>query len=174
MKIYIVRHGQILSNLIERHTINDEDLTLVGISQAKDLSKKIGKLDFDIVISSPFIRAIHTANIINTKNKKLIIDDRIRERSSGDLSGKPHSLVNRDEYWNYFTTIQYGTSENIKDFFERVNDFINELKTKDYDTVLIVTHSGVSKAFSAYFEGIKDGLFLNRGLKNCEVKEYTL
>ena len=75
MKIYIVRHGQILSNLIERHTINDEDLTLVGISQAKDLSKKIGKLDFDIVISSPFIRAIHTANIINTKNKKLIIDD---------------------------------------------------------------------------------------------------
>ncbi len=33
-------------------------------------------------------------------------------------------------------------------------------------------HSGVSKAFSGYFEGIGDGKFLNRGLKNCEIKKY--
>ena len=40
--------------------------------------------------------------------------------------------------------------------------------------MLIVAHSGVSKAFSAYFEGINDGYFLHRGLKNCEIKEYEL
>ena len=33
-------------------------------------------------------------------------------------------------------------------------------------------HSGVSKAFDGYFEGIKNGLFLDRGLKNCEIKKY--
>ena len=33
-------------------------------------------------------------------------------------------------------------------------------------------HSGVSKAFSGYFEGIENGKFLNRGLKNCEIKKY--
>ena len=48
------------------------------------------------------------------------------------------------------------------------------IKTKDYKKVLIVAHSGVSKAFSGYFEGIQDGKFLNRGLKNCEIKEYKL
>ena len=48
----------------------------------------------------------------------------------------------------------------------------NTIKTKDYETVLIVAHSGVSKAFSGYFEGIGDGKFLNRGLKNCEIKKY--
>jgi len=48
------------------------------------------------------------------------------------------------------------------------------LKTKEYNRVLIVAHSGVSKAFSAYFEGIGDGMFLDRGLKNCEIKEYEL
>ena len=37
---------------------------------------------------------------------------------------------------------------------------------------MIVAHSGVSKAFNGYFEGIKDGKFLNRGLKNCEIKKY--
>ena len=82
--------------------------------------------------------------------------------------------TNREEYWNYYTTIQYGTSENIQEFFKRVYDFLDELKTKNYESVLIVAHSGVSKAFNGYFEGIQDGKFLNRGLKNCEVKEYEL
>ena len=107
-------------------------------------------------------------------NYKIIYDDRIRERSCGDLSGKPLEVTNREEYWNYNTTIKYGTSENIKLFFDRVYNFLDELKTKDYERVLIVAHSGVSKAFNGYFEGIKDGKFLNRGLKNCEIKEYEL
>ena len=37
-----------------------------------------------------------------------------------------------------------------------------------------MAHSGVSKVFSGYFEGIQNGKFLNRGLKNCEIKEYVL
>ena len=92
----------------------------------------------------------------------------------GDLSGYPLAVTNREEYWNYNTTIKYGTSENIKSFFDRVYNFLDELKTKDYENVLIVAHSGVSKAFNGYFEGIKDGEFLNRGLKNCEIKKYEL
>lgn len=47
-------------------------------------------------------------------------------------------------------------------------------QNEDYENVLIVAHSGVSKAFSGYFEGIQDGKFLNRELKNCEIKEYEL
>lgn len=125
-----------------------------------------------MIICSPLNRAKHTAEIININNNEIIYDDRLKERSCGDLSGKPLEVTNRDEYWNYNTTIQYGTSENIKLFFERIYNFLEELKTKDYNTVLIVAHSGVSKAFSGYFEGIKDGMFLNRGLKNCEIKEY--
>lgn len=56
----------------------------------------------------------------------------------------------------------------------KIFDFWKSLKNKDYDIVLIVAHSGVSKVFSGYFEGIQNGKFLNRGLKNCEIKEYVL
>ena len=56
----------------------------------------------------------------------------------------------------------------------KIFDFWKSLKNKDYDIVLIVAHSGVSKALSGYFEGLKNGKFLNRGLKNCEIKEYVL
>ena len=85
-----------------------------------------------------------------------------------------NSVTNREEYWFYYSNIQQGTSQNIQEFFKRVYSFLDELKSKDYKKVLIVAHSGVSKAFSGYFEGIKDGKFLNRGLKNCEMKEYEL
>ena len=173
MKVYIVRHGQVPHNALKQYNTSDEDLNELGIQQAEELKDKIKDMKFDVIISSPLIRAKHTANIININNE-IIFDDRLKERSCGDLSGKPLEVTNREEYWNYNATIQYGTSENIKLFFERVYNFLDELKTKDYNNVLIVAHSGVSKAFSGYFEGIKDGKFLNRGLKNCEIKEYEM
>ena len=138
------------------------------------MREKIKDIKFDIVISSPLLRTIHTENILTYYDDSIITDERLKERNCRDLYGKPNEYTNREEYWNYYTKIQYGTSENIKSFFERVYAFLDELKTKKYEQVLIVAHSGVSKAFSGYFEGIKDGKFLNRGLKNCEIKMYEM
>ena len=146
----------------------------MGVQQAEELRKKIKSIKFDVIICSPLKRAKHTADIINVNNQKIIYDERIKERGCGDLSGQPLEVTNREEYWNYNTTIKYGTSEDIKLFFDRVYNFLDELKTKNYESVLIVAHSGVSKAFYGYFEGIENGLFLNKGLKNCEIKEYQL
>lgn len=174
MKVYIVRHGEVLHNALKIYNNENEDLNENGVKQVEELKYKIKDLEFDVIISSPLIRAKHTAEIINVKNKDILIDNRLEERNQGDLSGQPLEVTNREEYWNYYTEIQYGTSENIQEFFKRVYSFLDELKIKDYESVLIVAHSGVSKAFSGYFEGIQDGKFLNRGLKNCEIKMYEL
>ena len=175
MKVYLVRHGQCDSNVKKIYNYKSEDLNEIGIKQAENLRKIISEINYDVVFSSPLLRAKHTAEIINIKNKEVILDDRLREREHGDLEGKSIELTNRDEYWNYYTTIKYGNEESIKDLFDRVNYFLNELKTKDYNYVLIVAHSGISKAFYSYFNGIpKDGKLLNLGLNNTEVKEYEL
>lgn len=174
MKVYIVRHGEVPHNVLKEYNNEEEDLTDKGIMQAIDLRDRIRDIKFDIVISSPLLRTVHTENILTYYDDSIITDDRLIERDCGDLSGKPNEYTDREEYWNYYTNIQYGTSENIQAFFKRVYDFLDELKTKDYEKVLIVAHSGVSKAFSGYFEGIGDGKFLNRGLKNCEIKMYEL
>lgn len=174
MKVYLIRHGEVNHNLYGLYNREDEDLNETGMKQAKKLREKIKNIEYDTIISSPLLRAKHTANIINIENKDIVIDYRLKERDPGSLNGHPIEVTNREEYWNYYTTIQYGTSENIKVFFNRVYSFLDELKTKDYRNVLIVAHSGVSKAFSCYFNGIADGKFLNRGLKNCQIKEYEL
>lgn len=164
MKIYIVRHGEVNHNVNKIYSNLNEDLNENGIKQAELLKDKIKNIDYDIIISSPLNRAEHTAQIINVKNKVVIYDDRLKERDPGDLNGKPISFTNRNEYWNFDSKIQYGTSENMKIFFNRVFSFLEDLKKEEYNSVLIVAHSGVSKAFSAYFQGIK----------NCEMKEYEI
>lgn len=175
LKIYLVRHGQVNHNLMKIYSNEDEDLNETGIKEAYELREKLENISYDVIISSPLKRALHTANIINSKNKEIIIDERLRERNPGNLSGKPLEVTNREEYWNYYAKIQYGTSENIREFFDRVKDFLDELKTREYKSIIIVAHSGISKAFYGYFNGIpKDGKFLNLGLNNCEVKEYIL
>lgn len=175
MKVYLVRHGQCDSNVIERYNFIDEDINEVGIKQAEDLREKIKDIDYDIVISSPLIRALHTAKIINANNKEILLDERLVERKHGSLEGKSVDVTDREEYWNYYTNVKYGTEERIPDLCNRVKEFLDELKDKKYRSVLIVAHSGVSKAFYVYFNGIpKDGKMLNLGLKNTEVKEYEL
>lgn len=174
MKVYIVRHGEVPHNALKQYNNENEDLNENGIRQANELKEKIKNIEYDIIISSPLLRAKHTAQIINVNNKKILINDKLKERNPGDLSGKPLTVTDRDEYWNYNTTIRYGTSENIREFFKKIYNFLEELKKEEYESVLIVAHSGVSKAFNGYFEGIKDGMFLDRGLKNCEIKEYEI
>ena len=175
MKIYLVRHGQCESNVIGRYNFTDEDINEVGIKQAEDLREKIKNIDYDIVISSPLIRALHTAEIINANEKEITVDERLEERRHGSLEGKSIEVTDREEYWNYYTDVKYGTEERIPDLCKRVKNFLDELKTKNYKSVLIVAHSGVSKAFYVYFNGIpEDGKLLNLGLKNTEIKEYEL
>lgn len=175
MKVYLVRHGECNSNVLGIYNYKSEDLNENGVKQAKFLKDQIKDLEFDAIFSSVLIRAIHTAEIINNGKLDIIIDERLRERESGLLEGKPTNTTDREDYWNYYSKTNYGNEERIPDLFARVKDFLDELKTKDYDKVLIVAHSGVSKAFYAYFNGIpEDGKFLNLGLKNTEVKEYEL
>ncbi len=82
MKIYLVRHGQTDSNLkkVYDNVELDEDINENGIKQAEELRNKIMNIKFDIIYSSQLKRAIHTANIINYNNNKIIIDKRTKTK----------------------------------------------------------------------------------------------
>ena len=175
MKIYLVRHGQTDSNSKGIYNFISEDLNENGIKQAEELRDKIKDIKFDIIYCSPLLRAVHTKDIINVNNIKTIYEPRLEERDPGALAGMPWDTVDREKYWNYYEKEVYKDEESIEHLCKRVEEFLNELKEKDYKKVLIVAHSGVSKAFYKYFNGLpENGALLKLGLKNGDVREYKL
>ena len=175
MKLYVVRHGQTLAN-IEKTVSGDKEspLTSEGINQAKKLAEELKDINFDIVFSSPLLRAIDTARLITKKT--IHIDERLIERDYGLNEGKLIENTNPDELWDYNLNTDKYQNEKVKDLMERIEDFINFLK-ENYNekTVLVVTHSGVSRAiYYTQNKSPRDGILKNLELTNCGYQEYDL
>ena len=159
MKIYFVRHGETIWNKEKRiQGQSDIPLNEYGIELAHITADAIEDIPFDIVFSSPLIRAKETAEIL-VKNKNLIIheDDRLREMSFGEGEGeslpqihshpemKLHNFIhNPGEY------IPPIGGETFEELYERCKSFIDEVilpAEKKYDTMLIVGHGALIRGF---------------------------
>lgn len=148
MKLIVIRNTEAPSNV--NYVVggrSNESLTKKGIIQAKALRKKLEKINYDVIITSPVNRAVETANIVNYKNIPLIKDERITERDSGDLLLKDRNLVNKTE-WNSMEKLRTDDgAETLLSLINRANDFIEEIRKKyENKTVLIVTHNSISRA----------------------------
>lgn len=170
--IYIVRHGQTNDNVIGRYGGRiDTPLNEKGIEQAYEIHKKLENITFDKVFVSPLQRACQTAKIICSN--EIIIDERIIERSNGELEGKLKSEITEIIDFNDPNEKRYSI-ENIVDFRKRIFSFFKEIKEKYCGkNILIVTHAGVGIYARCFFEGEpQDGNYMNYKLNNCEILEY--
>ena len=172
MNIYIVRHGQTDYNVNGRYGGRlDVPLNEVGRSQALEIKEQLKDIKFDKVYSSPLSRALETTKIIT--NNDIILDDRIIERSNGELEGKLKSEISELPDFNDPNEKRYNI-ESIIDFRNRIKDFLDDV-TSDTDSqnILIVTHAGVGIYMRCYFEGEPiNGDYMVYKIKNCEVIKY--
>ena len=180
MNIYVMRHGTTRMN--KEHLYNgsiDEDLDEEGIIQAQKASEIIKKLDLDIIYCSPLTRAKHTCEIINCNDVPVVYDDRLKERTLGELDGKDLEKegFTQKDFYNYYFKSQIKGFEESPVLFSRVHSFLDELKKQNYKNVLIVTHGGVLRATYYYFNEIpEDGNLLSKykSSKNCQINTYNL
>lgn len=168
--IYIFRHGQTDDNANFIFSGNrDAKLTEEGVKQAEVLAQKIKDIKFDRLISSPQNRAIQTMEIAisqnpNAKNLKIETDERIKERSYGDLTGKskmeiqlrdPEKLLKIRRSYDYVPT----NGESIEMVCERVGEFcedlVKELSGKNIK-VAISCHGNSIRGFRKYFENLDE------------------
>lgn len=177
MNIYVIRHGRTNNNdlgLFNGRT--DEDINDIGIEQAKKVRDTLRKINIDLIICSPMKRTKHTADIININNIPIIYDDRLIERDTGDITLMPYEIIDREEYWNRYST-KYKNVETVNNLLRRVYSCINDIiKNYNNKNILIVTHNGVARAIYAYFNGMpKDGKIWKIGTqKNCEIRKYNI
>lgn len=177
MKLYVIRHGLTKCNVENKYNGNlDEDINEEGIKQAIKMSEYVKDLNIDFIICSPMKRTKHTCRLINVNHLDVFYDDRIIERDCGILTGQDLGDFYDTDYWNYYSEKEVEGLETIKDLFQRVHLFIDEIKEKYKDkNVLLVTHGGVARAVYFYFHEIpEDGKIAAFGSENCEVKEYEL
>ena len=155
--IYFMRHSEPLKPI----NINNNDslqvqneklvLTINGEMLAKEKSKHMGLNNFDIVISSNYVRAISTAKYF-TKDK-LFIDDNFGERKFGinnwDELPKDFGKKQFDDF-NY----KLPNGESINEVIEReYNSLINILNNYYDKKILIVGHAtALTSLFSKWCE----------------------
>ena len=134
MLLYVVRHGTTAWNEEGKvQGITDIPLSQKGIEEAELLKKEIDNLHFDVVISSPLIRARQTAKILVGNTLPINTDDRIRERDWGFNEGMAISDVDSWDCWDVILNTNVQNIERIQDFMRRVSEFIEESKVKYAD-----------------------------------------
>lgn len=175
MKVKFVRHGETNLNYPIRRMqgISNYDLNDNGIKQAQITRDKLANEEFALIISSPLLRAKHTAEIINEfKNLPLVLDDRIIERNYGNLEGEKY----KEEYCNLDYDFESIGGESLDKYKSRLKEFIHDIKKKYHDKkILVVAHNGVISIISCILEGDpENGNFANRGIKNSEIKEFDI
>ena len=181
MEIYVVRHGQTdynVKHLFQGHL--DIPLNETGILQAKETAQNFRDKKIDYILVSPLKRTIQTAEYINKITKtNVIIEDRLIERSFGNMEGKASTPEwNIKMMLDFNKNYTYENIEPIKEFFKRIYDFLDDITEKYKNkSIILVTHGGVSQPIDCYFNGMPDKPnyenFEKLTLKNCEIKKYT-
>jgi len=165
--IYIFRHGETCYNKSKRFTGRvNSNLTSEGIKQTNLIAEKLRKKAFQIAFKTSLSRSSNSLKIVlkhHPECKRVIVDDRIIERSYGDLERKYHKTVIKKygkeqfDIWHRSYDVPPPGGESIKMVEKRVLSFINDLLAlieKEKINVAISAHNNSMRPFRKYFENL--------------------
>lgn len=160
MILYVIRHGETFWNAERKmQGFQGADLNENGVRLAKVTAEGLKDVDFDLCITSPLIRAKHTAEIImEGRDKPIIEEERLKELNFGVWEGRcvaPDRMEVPVEQFRLFRMDPFRYQppeggESFRQLIARTGDFFDELITKqEYQdkTILISAHGGAVRAF---------------------------
>ena len=162
-EIILIRHGEPrYDEVIERGYPNQGydlgKLTDRGVSQAQQVSKDVRLKQAELIISSPYTRALQTAAIISKNTQiDLVIENDLHEWMP-DITFKnendpglayPEYMKNRG-YLPANSVYTYETFDQLK---RRVRKAVD--KYKDYNKIIVVCHGIVMSTFTKFDDVIE-------------------
>jgi 2,3-bisphosphoglycerate-dependent phosphoglycerate mutase len=167
LHIYLFRHGETNFNRSKRFTgLVNSRLTPKGIEQANLIAEKLKEKTFQIAFRTSLSRSSNSLKIVlkyHPECKKVIIDDRLIERSYGDLERKHHKTVIKKygekqfDLWHRSYDVPPPRGESIKMVEKRVLSFVKDLLTlmkREKVNVVISAHNNSMRPFRRYFENL--------------------
>lgn len=177
----LVRHGESLGNVAARQADEDErddvgidvrdadvDLSDNGVEQADALGAWFRSLADDqrptVVLSSPYRRALHTAERTLGDDAAIVVDERLRERDLGLFDGLTSRGVRtryadeaerRDRLGKFYYRPPQG--ESWAEVALRVRSLVGDLRTGFGDArIWVFAHQAVIMCFRHVLEGITE------------------
>lgn len=148
MKLYLVRHGETVSNGTNMHGKPTDGLSEYGRKQVEFVAGRFLDISIDLIISSTLSRAKETAGIINVHLKKpletsaLIVERKYPEIVLGKTINDPEAIkfiLAMEQSYDAPDT-HYADSESFNDLKDRARRFLNETLKRKEEKILVVTH----------------------------------
>lgn len=155
--IYLVRHGETDSNVGDVHRGDAALLTDHGRKQARVVGERCANLDIDIVIASTLERAKETADIINKRIKKPVIQSSVfverkypsiaigRKKTDSDIM---HLEKIVDDHL-HVSGYRHSDEESAHDLLQRAHNALSYLIEQPEQNILVVSHAMFSRALVA-------------------------
>jgi len=187
LHIYIFRHGETYYNRSKRFTgwVNSR-LTPKGIKQANLIAEKLREKTFQIAFKTSLSRSSDSLKIVlryHPECKRVIVDDRMIERSYGALEKKFHKTIIKKygkrqfDIWHRSYDVRPPKGESMKIVEKRVLYFIKDLvilMERERVNVVISAHGNSMRPFRRYFGNLAINQMM--GLENPYDKyfDYTI
>lgn len=157
MQLYIARHGRTNYNdlgLCNSNRLIDVHLTKLGEEQAKALGDKLKNEKFEQIYVSELRRTMQTAVFVNKYHHvPITVEAKLNDINTG-YEGQHFTLyVNAlERAGRNRLTARFNFGESVNDLNIRVSQFLNSVKTKGLDSVLIITSEVVIQSIYQYFD----------------------
>ncbi len=148
MEVYLIRHTSVDIDSNVCYGQSDVSLSSTFEEEAQKIRQELN-IDFEKVYSSPLSRCTLLSNKFSTSVET---DTRLLEINFGEWEGKKWDVIHKKElelWMKEFIFQRPPNGENLQNMYLRVSNFLEELRTKNFKSTLIITHSGVIRCMLA-------------------------
>ncbi|MDH6306616.1 alpha-ribazole phosphatase [Parabacteroides sp. PF5-5] len=145
MDIYMIRHTAV--DVPPGYTYGQSDVGLKDTfaQEAEIVKQQLAGLSFDRIWCSPLTRCVRLATYCGYPDAEH--DDRIKELNFGEWEMKSWQEVNEDPrakpWFADWRNIPAPGGESFSDQYNRVANFLDEIRAGGYDKVCVFAHGGV-------------------------------
>jgi broad specificity phosphatase PhoE len=175
-RVFLLRHGETCANIEQRYQGKTQsELSELGISEAKELSKFLSKERFSAVYSSTLTRSFHTARIIAAAHELEVIQVKdLIERDYGVWENMTFDEI-RKKYPSMYSRwlsdpgkTKITKAESLDALQKRGVAAIDKIvKSNLNKTVCVVGHGGMNRAILFHYMNIGLNNFWRIKQDNC-------
>ena len=145
--IYLVRHGNVNSNVADAIQGADEPLNEFGILQAGKLADRLSRVSFDTLVTSDILRAEQTAQAVaQATGHAPIANALFREiREPSQFIGTPRVTPEVKEYYRQYIEAtdpnwKYSDDESFAEMKNRAVEALSYIESLSGQAIAVVTH----------------------------------